>query len=196
SATCTTHTCLEKFDAELSHHPTLERAGSIAGYSNNPLYWRALANAISDVWHYTPGSRLLFSLHSVPLEDIKAGDTYIAEAELALGKVADLLGLAPEDWAIAYHSRFEDSRKWASPHPKTVLAQWAAEGITRVALVTPGFAADCLESLYDIAQVAKEYFEGLCVARGAQGEVTYIPALNARADHIDLLFDLITKALQ
>ena len=193
TATCTVGTCKEKFLAVV---PSPKNAGVIEGYANNPLYWKALAQSISDVWSWKPGSKILFSLHSVPLGDIEAGDTYLEETQESLSQTAQLLGLSSDDWAIAYHSRFEDSRAWAAPHPKTVLSTWADKGVNRVALVTPGFAADCLESLYDIALVAKNYFEERCQANGSKADVTYLPALNSRPDHIDLLFEVIKRFIQ
>lgn len=202
TATCTVGSCKERFLEVLSQPEfrTLfapsdpeESSCVIEGYSDNPLYWTAIAHSISDIWEWQPGSKLLFSLHSIPLNDVEAGDTYIEEAQHALSQVATLLGVPADDWAIAYHSRFEDSRAWAAPHPKTVLTQWADEGVTRVVLITPGFASDCLESLYDIANVMKVYFEQICQNRGTEADVTYVPALNSRTDHIDLLLDIIKK---
>lgn len=203
TATCTVGSCKERFLTVLSQpefrtlfaSPELEKPSArvIEGYSDNPLYWTAIAHSISDIWEWQPGSKLLFSLHSIPLNDVEAGDTYIEEAQHALSQVAALLDVPADDWTIAYHSRFEDSRAWAAPHPKTVLSQWADEGVQRVALITPGFASDCLESLYDIDYVMKSYFEQLCQNRGTEADVTYVPALNSRADHIDLLLDIIKK---
>lgn len=223
TATCTTTTCVEHLkqavakwsagagavlvsnptstpaDNQLSANPTsapLKLRTLIRGYADNPLYPQALANSINDHWQWQPGSKLLFSLHSVPLSDVAAGDAYLDEAQRSLAKTAELLGISKDDWSLAYHSKFEDSRKWASPHPKEVLKAWADQGVTRVALATPGFAADCLESLYDIALVAKDFFVDCCAQKGNDAEVTYVPALNSRTDHIDLLFDVITKSLQ
>ena len=126
---------------------------------------------------------------------MEAGDAYVEQIRDITKRVAGLLGIAEGDWAVAFHSRFEDSRAWVTPHPKTQLAQWAEEGATRIALVTPGFASDCLESLYDIKSVACDYFRTLCTQHGATAEVTYVPALNHREDHIDLLFDVAKEAL-
>lgn len=189
TATCTTTTCKEKF---LSIVPALEVAGVIEGYASNPLYSQALARSIAEQWTWQPGSKILFSLHSIPLSNVKAGDTYLEETKESLSKTAELLGLTASDWDIAYHSRFDNSRAWVTPSPETVLTKWAEQGTNRIALVTPGFAADCLESLYDIALVAKEHFEGCCHKHSLSPDVTYIPALNHRSDHLDLLFDEIT----
>ena len=175
---------------------TVVYAGVVEGYADNPLYWEALARSIAERWEWRSGSKVLFSFHSVPLNDVEAGDTYLDEVRDSMRQVAELLGLSDDDWAVAYHSRFEDSRSWATPHPNTILDTWADEGVDRIALVTPGFASDCLESLYDIASVAKGRFEQRCRARGGNPDVTYIPALNHRDDHIDLLLDEIKRALR
>ena len=63
-------------------------------------------------------------------------------------------------------------------------------------LVTPGFASDCLESLYDIKSVACDFFCTLCSQNDITADVTYIPCLNHREDHIDLLFNVVKKAIE
>lgn len=196
TAFSTVKTCKEHVKKELEHHPALRFKGCVEGYSKSERYISALASAIRETWEYRPGSKLLFSFHSIPLGDVEAGDTYVEQIKASTQRVADALGIPQEDWAIAFHSRFEDSRAWVAPHPKTQLAKWADEGITRIALATPGFASDCLESLYDIKQVTCEYFRTLCTQRGTVAEATYIPCLNHREDHIDLLFDIAIKAIE
>ncbi len=198
TAFCTVETCKEKIAKVISTWPkihpdraTLTLDGVIEGYSQNPLYPKAVAQSIQDHWEWTPGSKILFSMHSIPLNDVSAGDTCLEEIQDSMQEVATLLSIPDDDWTIAYHSRFEDSRAWAAPHPKTVLADWAEQGVSRIALATPGFASDCLESLYDIAIVAKEYFEERCKERNIDADVTYVPALNSRDDHIDLLYNII-----
>ena len=195
TAFTTVKTCEEYAERRIAQQPGLTLSGTVRGYNDNPLYEKALASSISDAWDYRPGSKLLFSFHSIPLADVEAGDAYVEQIRDITKRVAGLLGIAEGDWAVAFHSRFEDSRAWVTPHPKTQLAQWAEEGATRIALVTPGFASDCLESLYDIKSVACDYFRTLCTQHGATAEVTYVPALNHREDHIDLLFDVAKEAL-
>ena len=149
TAFSTVKTCKEAIRDQTSKHPSLSLGTIVEGYSDNPLYARTLAASIRDAWEYRPGSKLLLSFHSIPLADIEAGDTYVEQIKACTHRALELLGIPQSDWAIAYHSRFEDSRAWVTPHPKTLLAQWAAEGVSRIALVTPGFASDCLESLYE-----------------------------------------------
>lgn len=191
NATCTIGSCKERF---LQVIPRDEILGVIEGYADDPLYWKAIAHSIEDSWTWKPGSKLLFSFHSIPLSDAKAGDTYLHDTQLCTQRIAELLGLSADNWAIGYHSRFEDSRSWAGPSPKSVLKSWAEEGVTRIAMITPGFAADCLESLYDIALIEKQRFKELCASYDKQADVTYIPALNDRSDHIDLLYHEVLRA--
>ena len=193
TAFSTVKTCKEAIQDQIGKHPDLSLEAIVEGYSDNPLYAQAIAASISDAWEYRPGSKLLLSFHSIPLADIEAGDTYVEQIKASAHQAMELLGIPRSDWAIAYHSRFEDSRAWVTPHPKTQLSQWAAEGVSRIALVTPGFASDCLESLYDIKSVAHDYFCGLCDQNGVISDATYIPCLNHREDHIDLLFDVVKR---
>lgn len=193
TATCTVGTSKKFFLKKAAERSASKPCGIVEGYANNPLYIQALANSIADTWTYETGSKILFSFHSIPLNDVESGDTYLEEIQETLQGATKLLGIPSEDWAVGYHSRFEDSRAWVAPHPKTVLSKWADEGVTRVALVAPGFAADCLESLYDIDVTTREYFAELCHNRGAEADITYVPALNAREDHIDALFDIISN---
>ena len=196
TAFSTVKTCKEHARKELARHPLLHFEACVEGYSENERYINALAASIKETWEYRPGSKLMFSFHSIPLGDVDAGDTYVEQIKASTQRVADALGIPQNDWGLAFHSRFEDSRAWVAPHPKTQLAHWAEEGATRVTLITPGFASDCLESLYDIKSLASEYFRTLCAQRGATAEVTYIPCLNHREDHIDLLFDVAKQAIE
>lgn len=191
----TVKTCKEKTLEVACHHPqsTVE---IIEGYATNSFYLDALVASITEAWSYQPGSKLLLVFHSVPLSDIKAGDTYLEQIEHTAAGVVERLAIPQEDWAIAYHSRFEDSRAWVAPHPKKILTQWSHEHVNRVAVITPGFASDCLESLYDIDITEREYFTQLCREQGMEADFTYIPALNSRPDHIEALYHVIMQRYQ
>lgn len=195
TAFCTTKTCLDKVREEVAHHRAITTVTALAGYAHRERYQHALAQSIADVWDYQPGSKLLFSFHSVPLSDLAKGDTYVEEIETSVAAVMDLLGIPEEDWEIAYHSRFEDNRRWKGPHPRSVLTSWTQKGITRVGLVAPGFSTDCLETLYDCAIVQKDYFEQSCREQGTTADFTYIPCLNDRPDHIEALAQVIIEAI-
>jgi ferrochelatase len=98
--------------------------------------------------------------------------------------LADRLGLEPSRWTLAYQSRF-GREPWLRPYTDETLASWGQQRIERVDVVCPGFAADCLETLEEIAITGRRGFE----AAGG-GRFRYIPALNDREDHIDAIADI------
>jgi ferrochelatase len=194
SAFCTTLSCKDKVFEVAKKFPQLHFS-THESYPTHPLYTEAVAASIKEHWNYTPGSKLLFSFHAIPLRDVRKGDTYVQEIHESVTAITQLAGIPEADWAVSFHSRFEDSRRWLGPNPKKYLELWAAQGITRVAMITPGFAADCLESLLDCAIEQRDYFLEMCSAYKNRAEFTYIPALNTRNDHIELLGALAKTAL-
>lgn len=191
----TTATCAEKVRSVARNHPAITQVDIIEGYSDHPLYPSAIADSIIDANGCRPESKILFAFHSIPLADLRRGDTYPRQVEQCVSAVAALLGLAKEDWAIGYHSRFEDSRRWLQPHPNTLLDAWAAEGVGHITVVAPGFATDCLETLFDCAIQQKSCFEEACARRGTQADFVYVPALNDNAAHIALLAALVEERI-
>ncbi len=151
-------------------------------------YIKALASSISEVWQQQPrGDRLLFSFHGIPLRYHNAGDPYPIQCQATAAAVAAELGLQADDWALSYQSRL-GREEWLRPYTDETLAAWPAEGVRRVDVVCPGFSADCLETLEEIAGENRETF------LEAGGEAFhYIPALNVREDHIAALSELIVR---
>lgn len=192
TAYCTTKTCIEKV-REIAAKISDIQTSCVNGYTLREDYLTALAQSIKENWEYTPGSKLLFAFHSVPTIDIKHGDTYEQEVRECVARVVDKLGIPEEDWAIGFQSRFEDSRKWIGPNPKVFLAKWAYNKINRVAVVTPGFATDCLETLYDCDILQRASFTEACKDAGTTADFTYIPALNDCDSHIAVLAALVRE---
>ncbi len=155
-------------------------------YHDHPDYIRALAASVREYRaQQGAGERLLFSFHGIPGHYFLAGDPYHCECHKTARLVADALGLGADEWAVSFQSRL-GPRAWLKPYTDKVLTQWARGGIRRTDVVCPGFAADCLETLEEVAIRYRELF----VARGGES-LHYIPALNARADHIEMLAALV-----
>ncbi len=150
---------------------------------------KAQAPAVSAGGH---GSRakLLVSFHSTLMSDINAGDPYKEQAEATAADLAARLGLGSDDYAVAYQSRF-DNRKWLQPSVRETLDAWACEGVRDVCVLCPGFSVDCLESLIEIAQHARDAF---LEAAGAGANFTYVPALNDCDAAIECFADAIARA--
>jgi ferrochelatase len=91
---------------------------------------------------------------------------------------------------VTFQSRFGKAR-WLEPYTEPTLRELAASGVKNVDVMCPGFAGDCLETLEEIAQEARDAF---LEAGGTR--FSYIPCLNARADWIDALASVAEQHLQ
>jgi ferrochelatase len=159
----------------------------VSRYHDHPQYIDALANSVRAAREQNDRhGRLLFSFHGLPQRYCDAGDPYYEQCLQTAQLVADRLGEAPENWAVAFQSRV-GREKWLQPYTESLLCEWAKAGVGTVHVVCPGFSADCLETLEEIAIRAAALF------RSCGGEALhYIPALNDRPDHIAALADIVT----
>lgn len=157
----------------------------VTQYAEVPGYIAALATRVNDHWTRNGrGERLIMSFHGLPQRYADLGDPYGAQCRATARALAAALDLPDDRWAMAFQSRFGPSR-WLGPYTDEVLSQWAQAGIRSVDAVCPGFAADCLETLEEIAV---RYAAGF--ARQG-GTLRYIPALNDAPEHIAFLAELI-----
>lgn len=165
----------------------------IRNYHDNPLYIAALAEKLrrslpaqdSGAWP----DKLLFSFHGLPQRYVDEGDEYARQCEVTAQAVADELGLTPEQWQLSYQSRF-GREEWLKPYTDQTLTAWPAQGVRKIAVVCPGFAADCLETLEEIAEQNQHTF---LQAGGEQ--FTYVAALNDDRAHIELMYHLVQNEM-
>jgi ferrochelatase len=183
-------TTASTFDAvatELRTWRWLPELRFIAQYHDDSDYLDALAAHIQADRAEQPGERLLFSFHGLPKRNLLAGDPYHCQCHKTARLVAERLALPPEQWAVAFQSRFGRA-EWLQPYTSVLLADWAKAGVKSVDVVCPGFAADCLETLEEIAMENRQTF------LDAGGErYRYLPALNDAPDHITALSRLIER---
>ncbi len=167
----------------------------VNGYSDNHVYQRAIAASIEAAgFDVDSDDRILFSFHSIPLNDIDAGDTYELQVGSSSLMIASELGIDRRRWTIGYQCPFDKGREWLKPFTPDVLKRWAETEGGRVFFVCPNFAVDCLETLYDVGHEIKP--EYLKMAREAGREVqdndfVYVPCLNATKAHIRVLTDVL-----
>jgi ferrochelatase len=136
------------------------------------------------------GEHLLFSFHGVPQSTLQNGDPYHCQCLKTARLIAESLSLEESQWSVAFQSRV-GREEWLQPYTEDVLSKLAAAAISRVDVVCPGFAVDCLETLEEIALRYAKLFVG------AGGKTLhYIPALNARPQHVALLTGLIDRNIQ
>jgi len=155
-------------------------------YHDEPGYIGALAASVRDYWQqHGRGDHLLFSFHGVPRYTLDKGDPYHCHCQKTGRLVAEALELSEDQWTLSFQSRVGRD-EWLRPYTDETVVELAGKGVGRLDVACPGFSADCLETLEEIAMQNAEFFED------AGGEALhYIPALNARADHIDFLTTLI-----
>ncbi|MBK1735297.1 ferrochelatase [Halorhodospira abdelmalekii] len=169
--------------------PELRMVGQ---YHDDAGYLDALVRSIREHWDREGrGERLLFSFHGMPQRYLLNGDPYYCQCHKTARLLAERLQLPAGSWEVSFQSRF-GKEEWLKPYTDETVVHMARElGVKRLDVVCPGFAADCLETLEEIAGENQEYFEE------AGGErLAYIPALNDRHDHVDALARLILRHAQ
>lgn len=160
----------------------------ISEYHAEPAFIEALARSVADhrQAHGVAG-HLLMSFHGIPERFVALGDPYRAQCERTAALLAQELQLGKDEWSLSFQSRFGRAR-WLQPYTIEVVAELARRGVKNLAVICPGFAADCLETLEEIGMENRDAF------RAAGGEqYQYIPALNARADHVAALRGLVAR---
>lgn len=160
----------------------------IHDYHQHPAYIAALAASVrAHINVHGKPQKLLFSFHGIPVRTVEKGDPYPTQCEATAAALASSLGLSLDQWQLSYQSRFGKAA-WILPETLSTLANMPAQGITDVAVLCPGFAVDCLETLEEIAILNREVF----LAAGGK-QFHYIPALNASQEHIDALQQIISE---
>lgn len=160
----------------------------IRDYYDHAKYIDALAASISEHWQNNPRpDKLLMSFHGIPKRYANNGDPYPEQCRATAELVAKKLGLNDDQWLLTFQSRF-GREEWLMPYTDKTLEKLAQEGSRSVQIVCPGFAADCLETLEEIESENKEIF----MEHGGES-FGYIPCLNNRDDHIELLADLVVN---
>jgi len=160
----------------------------VADYHSDPRYIDALAASVRDHWRdYGETQHLLMSFHGIPERYVTAGDPYRAQCERTADLLARRLELPAERCSVAFQSRFGKDR-WLQPYTIETMAALPARGVKSLSVMCPGFAADCLETLEEIGMENRDAF----LAAGGQ-TFHYIPALNARPDHVSALRAVVDR---
>jgi ferrochelatase len=164
---------------------------TINDYHDHPLYIQALADSVRDFWQENGRSqRLILSFHGIPKEYAEKGDPYPVYCCQTAQRLTAALGIERDRWQITFQSRF-GPQEWLQPYTDETLTIWGEKGLESVDTICPGFAADCLETLEEMAQENRDIF----LEAGGQN-YQYIPALNDSAAHAALLASLVKQHCQ
>ncbi|MDB5969436.1 MAG: ferrochelatase [Hydrocarboniphaga sp.] len=163
---------------------------TINSYHDEAAWITALAQSLSDHWD-TKGraEHLLISFHSIPRQYFLDGDPYYCYCEKTARLIAEKLQLERNSWSVSYQSRL-GNQPWLQPYTDLVIPQLARSGVHALDVICPGFSADCLETL---EEVALRYRDDFINAGGRT--FRYVPALNAAPAHIDALGRMISRHL-
>jgi ferrochelatase len=163
----------------------------IPDYHDDAATLAALADSVRAVWSRDgEPERLLLSFHGIPERYAAAGDPYADQCRRTAERLRAALGLDAERVVMAFQSRF-GREAWLRPYTDDVLQEWARGGTKRVDVLCPGFAADCLETLEEIAHTYRDLF-----LRAGGERFRYLPALNDSPAHIAALAGLVERHTQ
>ena len=190
-AASTTATVCDIVFGELQQMRNTPALRTIKHFHDHSGYIKALANNINDYWMKNGRpEKLLMSFHGLPSYTLDKGDPYHCECHKTARLLAQQLGLKTGQYFVSFQSRFGKA-EWLKPYTTATLKELGQQKLKRLDVVCPGFVADCLETLEEIALEGKEDFQ-----HAGGGEYCYIPCLNERDDWIHALTDLVLDNLQ
>ena len=161
-------------------------------YHDAPDYIEAIATSIEAHLSTLPfkPELIIASFHGMPKEYVDRGDPYQTHCVATVNALRKRLGLDASRLLLTFQSRFGNA-EWLQPYTDKTIEQLARDGIRRIAVVMPGFAADCLETLEEIAQENAKIFRH----HGGE-EFSAIPCLNDSDAGMNVITQLVLRELQ
>jgi ferrochelatase len=157
-------------------------------YHDAPAYIDALAASVREYWaDHGRGDHLLLSFHGVPRYTLDKGDPYFCFCSKTARLLAEALELPDDAWTMSFQSRV-GREEWLRPYTDETVTEFGQKGLGRLDVICPGFSADCLETLEEIAMQNADFF-----TEAGGKSLHYIPALNARDDHVELMAQLVDR---
>jgi ferrochelatase len=161
-------------------------------YFDNPAYIDALATSLDAHLRTLPFAPevILASFHGIPQDYFDKGDPYYCHCAKTTRLLRERLRLDDSKLVMTFQSRFGRA-EWLKPYTDATVKALAARGVKNLAVITPGFSADCLETLEEIAGENAEYF------RHAGGEnFAAIPCLNDSEAGMRVIETVVRRELQ
>src|SRR5215470_16807979 len=183
--------CDEVFRAlmDMRWQPTLRVA---APYFDEPAYIEALAASLQahlQMLTFAP-DLIIASFHGIPISYFQKGDPYYCHCAKTTRLLRERLRLDESKLIMTFQSRFGRA-EWLKPYTDMTVKELAARGVKNLVVITPGFSADCLETLEEIAGENAEYF------RHAGGEnFAAVPCLNDSEPGMQVIETVVLRELQ
>ena len=161
-------------------------------YYDDPDYIEALAVSINTHLASLPfqPELIVASFHGMPQKYVDSGDPYLAQCTATVASLRRRMGLDGGKLLLTFQSRFGFD-EWLKPYTDQTMQKLAKDGVRRIAVITPGFSADCLETLEEIAQENAEIFQ-----HNGGEQFAYIPCLNDSDPGMDVIRQLVLRELQ
>lgn len=160
----------------------------VRDYHQHPLYIKALADSVRRSWQKNgQADYLLCSYHGIPQRFADNGDIYPIHCQQTTQLLQQELGLSDERIGMTYQSRF-GREEWLQPYTDKTLETLPSKGIKSIDVMTPAFAADCLETLEEISEECQALFK----QHGGE-RFNFIPCLNDDDGHIEMMRTLVEK---
>jgi protoporphyrin/coproporphyrin ferrochelatase len=176
---------------------------TVPSFYNHPDYIRTLGNSIAESLKDVDHEHLLFSYHGVPERHIRKSDVTNSHCKIdgsccqtassahqfcyrhqcfeTTRLVAEYLGLKPNTYSVSFQSRLGFD-PWLKPYTDRTIERFGNQGMKKLAIVTPAFVSDCLETLEEIAMEGEEIFHEV----GGK-DFTVVPCLNDREEWVKVL---------
>ncbi len=155
---------------------------TVRSFHDDPGYIGALAASVREHWQeHGRGEHLLMSFHGAPQYTLERGDPYFCQCQKTARLLGETLQLGKDQYSVSFQSRFGRA-KWFEPSTEHVLEELGRRKTGRLDVICPGFVADCLETLEEIALEGKQTF----LSAGGL-EYRHVAALNDRSDWIAAL---------
>lgn len=190
SAATTASVCDEVFRC-LMQERWMPAVRTLPAYHDDPDYIAALVASLHSAFENEGEPEvLLASFHGMPRETLDKGDPYHCHCQKTGRLLREALGWDEARFRVTFQSRF-GPKEWLQPYSDATVKQLAGEGVKRIAMICPGFATDCLETLEEVAIGLRESF------LEAGGErFDYVPCLNAGEAQTALLAKLAERELR
>ena len=184
----TTATANDKAFAALAGMRWQPAIRTLPPYRDDPAYIGALKTLVEAELAALPFApdAVLASFHGMPARTLALGDPYHCHCQKTGRLLSEALG---RELIVTFQSRFGRA-KWLEPATDRMLAALPGRGVKRVAVVSPGFSADCLETLEEIAIRGRGTF-----LSGGGTEFAYLPCLNDSAPGVEMVRAILTREL-
>jgi ferrochelatase len=187
----TTASTADAVNAWAKNERALPELRFVNRFHDDPRYIDALAKRLADHWMtHGRGERLVMSFHGMPKRTRDLGDPYFDECMETARLVAARADVKPEQLVVTFQSRLGRA-EWLQPYTEPTLVKLAKQGVKKVDVMCPGFVADNLETLEEIAQEARDAF-----LKAGGTDFNYVPCLNDQHEWMAALAALALRHLQ